>query len=71
MASLLPYKQIEIKENGKVYVDSKDSQGLENRKNIIEDKVENSIAIHYQEIMAMNKAGRREHFKGKTCLYLS
>ncbi|MBB2481353.1 BREX-1 system phosphatase PglZ type A [Bacillus sp. APMAM] len=70
MASLLPYKQIEIKENGKVYVDSKDSQGLENRKNIIEDKVENSVAIHYQEIMAMNKAGRREHFKGKKLVYI-
>lgn len=70
MASLLPYKQIEIKENGKVYVDSKDSQGLENRKNIIEEKVENSIAIHYQEIMAMNKAGRREHFKGKKLIYI-
>lgn len=70
MASLLPYKQIEIKENGKVYVDSKDSQGLENRKNIIEDKVENSVAIHYQEIMAMNKAGRRENFKGKKLVYI-
>ncbi|MBO1513530.1 BREX-1 system phosphatase PglZ type A [Metabacillus bambusae] len=70
MASLLPYKQIEIKDNGRVYVDSKDSQGLENRKNILEDKVENSMAIHYQEIMAMNKAGRREHFKGKKLNYI-
>lgn len=70
MASLLPYKQIEIKDNGRVYVDSKDSQGLENRKSILEDKVENSMAIHYQEIMAMNKAGRREHFKGKKLIYI-
>lgn len=70
MASLLPHKQIEITENGRVYVDSKDSQGLENRKNIIEDKVENGIAIHYQEIMAMSTNARKEFFKGKKLNYI-
>ncbi|MEK3976200.1 BREX-1 system phosphatase PglZ type A [Psychrobacillus sp. FSL K6-1267] len=72
MASLLPYRHrgLDFDENGRVLVDGKDSAGLENRKKIIESFVEDSIAIHFQEIMAMNKAGRRETFKGKKLIYI-
>jgi uncharacterized protein (TIGR02687 family) len=70
MASLLPYKELDFDENGRVLVDGKSSSGIENRKKILESKVNDSIAIHFQEVLAMNKAGRREYFKGKKLIYL-
>ncbi|WP_110928091.1 BREX-1 system phosphatase PglZ type A [Bacillus massiliglaciei] len=70
MASLLPHRNIDIDENVRVLVDGKSSSGLENRKEIIESAVPDSVAIHAQEMMAMNKAGRREYFKGKKLIYI-
>ncbi|MBG9589515.1 BREX-1 system phosphatase PglZ type A [Cytobacillus firmus] len=68
--SLLPHKEIDIDTNARVFVDGKDSSGLENRKKIIESKVADSIAVHFQDVLAMNKAGRRETFKGKKLIYI-
>lgn len=70
MASLLPHKVVDIDENARVLVDGKSSSGLENRKGIIESTVSDSVAVHAQEVFAMNKAGRREHFKGKKLIYI-
>jgi uncharacterized protein (TIGR02687 family) len=70
MASLLPHKVIDFDENGRVFIDGKSSSGLENRKDIIESSVQDSVAVHAQEVFAMNKAGRRELFKGKKLIYL-
>jgi uncharacterized protein (TIGR02687 family) len=70
MASLLPHKVIDMDENARVLVDGISSSGLENRKNIIESTVSESAAIHAQEVFAMNKAGRRELFKGKKLIYI-
>lgn len=70
MASLLPHKLLDFDENGRVLVDGRDSSGLENRKKIIESTVGDSIAIHFQDVLAMNKAGRRETFKGKKLIYI-
>ena len=70
MASLLPHKNIDIDLNARVLVDSKPSSGLESRKSILEYYVEESVAVHFQEMMAMNKAGRREFFKGKKLIYI-
>ncbi|MEK5442565.1 BREX-1 system phosphatase PglZ type A [Fredinandcohnia sp. FSL W7-1320] len=70
MPSLLPHKEIDIDTNGRVFVDGKDSSGLENRKKIIESKAAESIAVHFQDVLAMNKAGRRETFKGKKLIYI-
>ncbi|MED1740152.1 BREX-1 system phosphatase PglZ type A [Bacillus swezeyi] len=68
--SLLPHNEIDIDTNARVFVDGKDSSGLENRKKIIESKVAESIAVHFQDVLAMNKAGRRETFKGKKLIYI-
>ncbi|MCC3359421.1 BREX-1 system phosphatase PglZ type A [Bacillus sp. REN16] len=70
MPSLLPHKEIDIDTNARVFVDGKDSSGLENRKKIIESKVTDSIVVHFQDVLAMNKAGRRETFKGKKLIYI-
>ncbi|WP_110934503.1 BREX-1 system phosphatase PglZ type A [Paenibacillus bouchesdurhonensis] len=70
MAALLPHRSIDFDESGRVFVDGKDSAGLENRKKMIESRVEESIAVHFQDVLAMNKTGRRETFKGKKLVYL-
>jgi uncharacterized protein (TIGR02687 family) len=70
MASLLPHKAIDIDENARVLVDGKSSSGIENRKDIIESTVSDSVAVHAGEMLAMNKAGRREYFKGKKLIYI-
>ena len=70
MASLLPHRSLDFDEKGRVFVDGKDSSGLEKRKKIIESYVDESIAIHFQDVLAMNKAGRRETFRGKKLVYL-
>ncbi|WP_328166399.1 BREX-1 system phosphatase PglZ type A [Peribacillus simplex] len=70
MASLLPHKRIDIDENARVLVDGNSSSGIANRKDIIESTVSDSVAVHAQEMLAMNKAGRREYFKGKKLIYI-
>lgn len=70
MASLLPHRSLDFDLNGRVYVDEKDSAGIDNRKKIIENEVSESVAVHFQEVIAMNKAGRREFFKGKRLIYI-
>lgn len=70
MASLLPHRKIDFDESGRVLVDDKDAAGLENRKKIIASSVKDSIAVHFQDVLAMNKAGRRETFKGKKIIYI-
>lgn len=70
MASLLPHKNLEIDLNGRVLVDGKYSSGLENRIEILHATVSDSTAIHFQDLLAMNKAGRREYFKGKKLIYI-
>ena len=70
MASLLPHREIDLDENARVIVDGKSSNGLEKRKTIIESAVSDGVAIHAQEVFAMNKTGRRERFKGKKLIYI-
>ncbi|MEC2303581.1 MULTISPECIES: BREX-1 system phosphatase PglZ type A [Heyndrickxia] len=70
MPALLPHREIDIDINGNVYVDGMNAVGFENRKKIIESKVSDSIAVHFQDILAMNKTGRRETFKGKKLIFI-
>ncbi|MEX2103978.1 MAG: BREX-1 system phosphatase PglZ type A, partial [Bacilli bacterium] len=70
MASLLPHRQLDIDSSGRVTVDGNPATGLDNRKKIIEGKVKDSIAMHIEDVMAMNKAGRRETFKGMKLIYI-
>ncbi len=70
MASLLPHKEVDFDENARVLINGKSSSGLENRKAIIESSISDSVAVHAQEVFAMNKSGRREYFKGKKLIYI-
>ncbi|MDN3451663.1 BREX-1 system phosphatase PglZ type A [Planococcus sp. APC 3906] len=70
MAALLPHRMLDFDKSGKVLVDGKDSSGLENRKKILESEVADSIAFNFHSVVSMNKAARRETFKGKKLIYL-
>jgi len=70
MASLLPHKNLEIDLSGNVLVNGKSSSGIDNRIGILQTAVTDSTAIHFQELKNMNKAGRRETFKGKKLVYI-
>lgn len=69
MASLMPNKEITINDNGRVFVDGYDSSGLENRKNILINKFENSIAVDFNNI-PKNKIEFNELLKGYKLVYI-
>jgi len=68
MASLLPYRTLDIKEDGRVFVDERDTSGIQNRKQIIEREVEDSIAVHFQDFM--NTTDSEALFRGKKLVYI-
>jgi uncharacterized protein (TIGR02687 family) len=70
MAALLPHKTLEMDLSGRVLVDGKPSSGLDNRNEILQNKVKDSVAVHFRDLVSMNKAGRREYFKGKKLIYI-
>lgn len=69
MASLLPNKEITINDNGRVFVDGKDSSGIENRKLILRNNFENSIAVDFNNI-PKNKIEFVETLKGYKLVYI-
>lgn len=70
MAALLPHRELDIDEKGTVLVNGASSAGIDNRKKLLEEVVEESIAIKHQDVQAMNKSSRRETFKGKKLVYI-
>ncbi|NFH89557.1 BREX-1 system phosphatase PglZ type A [Clostridium botulinum] len=69
MASLLPNKEITITDTGRVFVDGNDSAGLENRKSILSNTFDNSIAIEFNDI-PKNKIEFNELLKGYKLVYI-
>ncbi|MCK8827427.1 BREX-1 system phosphatase PglZ type A [Natroniella acetigena] len=70
MVSLLPNKEITIKDNGDIFVDGISSKGLENRKKILANNVAESIALRYQDIVDMSRSELREEVKGTKLVYI-
>ncbi|AKB74617.1 putative cytoplasmic protein [Methanosarcina lacustris Z-7289] len=69
MASLLPHKTLEYKEK-EIFVDGISSEGLENRKKILQNNCIESLAIRYDDFMKYNRDEARELVKGKRVLYI-
>ncbi|RDW17509.1 BREX-1 system phosphatase PglZ type A [Oceanobacillus arenosus] len=70
MASLLPYKQMEYTDDASVVIDGTNTAGKENRQQILAQTVGDSLAIHYQDIVGMNRATLRETVHGKRIVYI-
>lgn len=69
MAALLPHQHIEMKDDGRVFVDSVDSSGLDNRNKILQKKLGTSIAVDYQRL-PKNKIDFIETLKGYKLIYI-
>ncbi len=76
MATLLPYKSIEIKKDLNVFINeevnslSNNSSGLDNRKSIIKNSVLNSTAIDYESLITLTRDERKEKLKGYKLVYI-
>jgi len=70
MASLLPYRSLDIDSSGKVMVDEEPIEGYGTRKKFIENKIENSLVYKYSDYMALNKSEKSETFKGLNLIYI-
>jgi uncharacterized protein (TIGR02687 family) len=69
MGALLPHKEIEF-ENGKLIVDGKSTNNLEDRKKILEKYYPNSTAINYDDVKNLNRNQLREDFKEHRLIYI-
>ncbi|MEW6215817.1 MAG: BREX-1 system phosphatase PglZ type A, partial [Nitrospirota bacterium] len=70
MASLLPYKEIELDEKGRVLIDGKDSSGTEARDAILKNYFSESIAVKLNELTELSKDDGRELIKSYRIIYL-
>ncbi|MBG9596517.1 alkaline phosphatase [Bacillus mycoides] len=70
MAALLPHLKLEMTDSAEVLINGKSTSGMDKREKILQFYVEDSSAVYFQDIFNMNKAGRREAFKGKKLVYI-
>lgn len=70
MASLLPHRKLSIDHTGQVLVNGQSTSGIENRRRILTNVNEQSLAVHYKELVEMNITKQREMFKGKKLIYI-
>lgn len=70
MASLLPNNQIEIKADGRVFVDGIDSASTENRSLILNKATENnSLVYKTDEFLKLSREEKRNDIKGSKLIY--
>lgn len=70
MAALLPHKQMEYTEDATVFVDNHNTSGTNNRSQILQNTVPDSVAVQFNDVMGMNRASFREAFHGKKVIYI-
>ncbi len=73
MANLLPGKELNVKEteHGPAYLkDGMSTQGMQNRKKILEAGKPSSSAIHLNELLNYSEKEGREYFKQHKCVYI-
>jgi uncharacterized protein (TIGR02687 family) len=74
MAALLPNQDLEISDQGIVYVDNCSSQGIENRLKILQQAFQTQqkqlTAIKSEELMKLNKEDSRSLFKEHDVVYV-
>ncbi len=69
MASLLPHKTIEYKNNS-IFVDGISSEGTENRRKILLNGHPESVVFKFSELMEPNRDVVRDIIKGKRVIYI-
>jgi uncharacterized protein (TIGR02687 family) len=70
MASLLPGKTVEFNHAGKILVDGKEAAGLEQRKQILQSCVPESIAMSLDSLLSLSREEGRNLFKNCPLVYI-
>jgi len=70
MASLLPYKSLEMGEDYKLYIDGIITEGTDNRNRILNNYSKDSIALQYLDVIDMKREDMRKAFGGKELIYI-
>lgn len=70
MAAVLPHKTIEMKEVGKVLVDDRPSDSLEQRQAILQSYVPNSKCVQFKEVCNMGQEELRAVFQEQSVVYV-
>lgn len=70
MTALLPHKSIEFKDDARITIDGIITDGIENRKNILEKYENSSIAISSKELIGMSISERKQAFESKRVVYV-
>lgn len=70
MAALLPHKEIEIDDKGKVLIDGKDTSGTTARDSILKSHYGESLAMQLKDLIDLPKDDARELLKNYRVIYL-
>lgn len=70
MASLLPYKDLQVDEKLNVMVDGQTCGDLASRDKILKAQNENNVALSFDEVASANKEKIRELFQKKNIVYI-
>lgn len=70
MPALLPHKELEIKEDCKVYCDGLSTVGTAGREKVLQATNADSVAITYNDLLGMKQAEKRERIAGKSVVYI-
>lgn len=70
MAALLPHSSVEMKEVGKVLVDDKSSDSLEQRQAILQSCVPNSKCVQFKDVCNMGQEELRAIFQEQSVVYV-
>lgn len=70
MASLLPYKQLDITDKADFEIQGISTEGTENRSKILRLAKQEAIAIQYDDVMALKKPQLSEKLSGMKLIYI-
>lgn len=70
MAALLPHKKISMDEMTGIRIDGVDVSSIQGRETALKNVVQDSIAVHSQNIFKMMKEERKELIKGNKLIYI-
>lgn len=70
MAALLPHRGLRLNQNQQVLADNRKTDSLQEREQVLQNRVADAVATHYQTLIDLNKEARRELVKGKKLIYI-
>lgn len=70
MAALLPHRNLELQEDGRVWCDGRDTGGTENRQAVLCGAEPSAVALTFEKLLAMKRDARREAIGKAKVVYL-